>query len=161
MADLVNYRGEKIVFKPKLRKPEYGSGKCDRFGNEKPEWSLIKNGDGQGFDKDHKEPNDLPRMKIALPKHTKLIRYGSENGSFTAPKGTKFEELSLPYTKESLFYHEYEVIADSISVIEIDRACVVDRGKVAPGFDYPGGGVQYLHEYNMINSINMHLLREI
>lgn len=160
MADLFNYKNKRINFIPKLRKEEYGTGEKDKFGRPVPNWDLLIDADDDGFDKNHREPNGLFRMKVILPKHTMLIRYGSEIGSFTAPKGTLYEELSLPYDKESVFYHEYEVIADSIKVIALKK-CVVDRGKVAPGFDFPGGGIQYLHPYNMIRSINLNLLKEV
>lgn len=161
MAKMRNYKGEVIDGIPVFRKKEYDSGKIDKYGRHIPDWSLIEHGDNDGFDVDHVEPNGIYKMEVVLPKHTRLIRYGLEIGSFTAPKGTKFEEVSLPYTKESVCYHEYEVIADSITVTAVKRGCIVDRGRVAPGFDYPGGGIQYKHKYNMIKSINKKLLKEI
>ena len=156
MPDVTNYKGEKIKCVPEFRKPEYWSGKVDSFNRKIPAWDLLIDADEYGFDKRHVEPNGHWKMEVDLPKHTRLIRYGYENGFFTAPKGTRFEELSLPYKKESLYYHEYEVIADSIRV-----TCYVDRGLAAPGFACPGGGIQYHHPYNMIKSINLSLLKEI
>ena len=161
MADSVNYLGEKIGYIPKLRKPEYGTGKVDAFGRPEPNWNLLIDADDNGFDKKHKEPNGKNRMQVVLKKHTKLVRYGTEVGSFTAPYGTEYEKLSLPYVKESVFYHIYEVIADDVKVTVLQEVCEVERGKIAPGFDYPGGGIQYLHPYNMIKSINLKLLKEI
>lgn len=161
MADSVNYKKEKIDAIPVLRKPSYGTGKTDKSGRPEVNWKLLIDADEQGFDIKYKEENGKHRMTIVLPKHTKLIRYGSEAGLYTAPKGTRYEEVSLPYTKESVFYHEYEVIAESITVTGIMKGCIVERGRVAPGFDYPGGGIQYLHPYNMIRSINLKLIREI
>lgn len=159
--DLVNYKGEYITHIPILRKREYGTGKKDDKGRPLPNWKLLIHSDNKGFDKRHKESNGRYKMKVVLPKHTILIRYGPEAGSFTAPKGTPYEQLSLPYTKESVFYHEYEVIAESITVTAINTGCIVTRGKAAPGFDYPGGGVQYLHPHSMIAARNLQLLKEI
>lgn len=116
MTSLLNYKGEPVDFIPKFRKPEYWSGKMNKFGVPIPDWGRLIDADDLGFDKNHKEPNGHYFMKVVLPKHTRLIRYGRESGIFTAPKGTKYEELALPYTRESLIYHEYEVIADSITV---------------------------------------------
>ena len=161
MADLKNYKGDIIGIIPILRKSEYWSGENDKYGRPKPNWRLLLDADNNGFDKKHLEPNETYRMKVILPKHTRLIRYGSEIGSYTAPAGTLYEELSLPYEKESVFYHEYEVIADSITVTSFVKKCEVERGKAAPGFDYPGGGVQYFHPFNMIKSVNLKLLKEI
>ena len=155
-GDSTNYLGEKIEGIPILRKPEYGTGENWPDGSPKVNWSKIINGDEWGFDINHKEPNGDHRMNVVLPKNTRLIRYGKENGKFTAPEGTTYEEISLPYVKESVYYHEYEVIADSITV-----QVKVLRGRVAPGFDYSGGGVQYMHPYTMIESINRGLIKEI
>lgn len=156
MEDRVNYKGEEITGIPELRKPEYGTGKNYPDGSPIPDWKQVINGDGHGFDKGHVEPNGKHTMKVVLPKHTRLIRYGKNDGSYTAPKGTEYEQLSLPYVKESVYYHEYEVIADSITV-----TAIVDRGRVARGFDHPGGGIQYFHPYTMIQSYKLGLITEI
>lgn len=171
MSDLVNYLGNPVSHIPEFRKPEYWKGTYDDAGRPEPDWSLCINADKQGFDLGDGKSGTPHRVKVELPKHTRLIRYGLDSGFFTAPKGTKYEELSLPYTKESVPYHEYEVVADSITVHtvygdngrrkKILEKCMVEKGKVAPGFDYPGGGIQYFHEYTMRESIRLHLLREI
>lgn len=164
--DLFNYKGEEIGFIPVLRKTEYGTGEKDDFGRPLPDWRQIINGDKRGFDKTNSESNGKYKMKVVLPKHTRLVRYGPENGKYTAPEGTEYEKLSLPYTKESVFYHEYEVKAESITVIAIGdysviKKHIVVKGKVAPGFDYPGGGVQYYHPYTMLESIRRKLIERI
>lgn len=107
---------------------------------------LVVNWDGpdaddDGFDINHREPNGLPRMLVELPVGTELLRYGNPDGSYTAPMGTDYEQLSLPYEKDSMEYNEYRVIADGVRV----EVCRAERGRVAPLFDQPGGGVQYYH----------------
>lgn len=109
-----------------------------------------------GFDKDNNEPNGSYKMKVKLKRGVKIIRYGSEMGSFTAPKGSEYSLLALPWVQDSVEYHEYEVIADGITVV-----CQVWRGKVAPAFDSPGGAVQYKHEENIAAEIKHGKLRRI
>ena len=124
-----------------LRKDSFG--KKDESGKIVVDWERCTPAfaDGEGFDLRHKEENGLHRMLIQLPIGTELIRYGSPGGSYTAPKGTQFEELSLPHERDSLEYNEYRVIADGVLV----QVCQAERGKVAPMFEMPGGGVQYYH----------------
>ena len=152
-----NYKGEIIEGHKHLRKEEYGTGKEDEYGEPEVNWDLLKpRADGEGFDKDRLIDGKKYRVyKITLAKGQKIIRYGHACGRFTAPEGTEFEELSLPYTKESCEYHEYVVVGDSL-----DAACIVDKGFVSPGFDMPGGGIQYWH-YRSINiSIKAGILEE-
>lgn len=113
-------------------------------------WELIDDNvaDENGFDKNHIEPNGKHIMEVTLPRDTMLIRYGYESGSYTAPEGTEYQELSLPYAKETIEFHKYRVIADGIKVV-----CEVTRGRVAPAFEQPGGGIQYKHHKNIIRCL--------
>ena len=114
-----NDKGEIISGKMVLRKKGYGTGKISNNGQPEVDWKLLdecKNADNDGFDTEHVEPNGRHRMKVELPRGTVVIRYGG-NGTFTAPKGTKFEQLSLPYFKDTMEYNEYRVIADYLDVV--------------------------------------------
>ena len=112
-------------------------------------WELADDvADGEGFDKRHIEPNGKHTMEVTLPKNTILIRYGYESGSYTAPDGTQYDELSLPYVQDTMEFHKYRVIADGITV-----TCLVNRGKVAPSFGLKGGGVQYKHHMNILRCL--------
>ena len=116
-----------------------------KYGTKEINWE-SEFGDSKGFDTRNKEENGLHTIKIELPHDTILIRYGKErNGFFTAPDGSKYENLGLPYKKETIQFHKYRVNADSISVF-----CIVEKGKVAPIFDSPGGAIQYYHEDNSV-----------
>lgn len=128
-----------------LKSPEYGTGKYNGVFPD-VRWNDYRKdcADEDGFDIRHVEENGTYCMEVELPRGTQLIRYGSSRGRFTAPKGTPFETLGLPYVRETVEFHEYKVEADSINVI-----CVVKRGVVAPMFDSKGGGVQYLHPSSM------------
>ena len=53
-------------------------------------------------------------------------------------------------------YNEYRVIANNIEVV-----CMVDMGIVAPGFDSPGGAVQYFHPITIRESIKRGFLKRL
>jgi hypothetical protein len=63
-------------------------------------------------------------------------RYGDTNGTYVAPEGTKYEELSMPYEKESIGEPKTYVVKKDIDDVE--------SGKIAPAFDQDGGGTQYI-----------------
>lgn len=155
-----NDAGEVLGNRPvELAKPEYGTGAYGsglypvvRWEEYRKEWA-----DKDGFDVRNIEENGEYIMEVELPKGTHLIRYGSEKGVFTAPKNTPYDCLGLPYKRETIEFHEYEVIADSIKVF-----CRAIRGKVAPMFDSAGGAVQYLHANSIFKlARRKHVLKEV
>lgn len=152
-----NYKGETISGIRQLQKPEYGTGKQNRFGQPVVNWKyLSKHADEDGFDIRNIESNGKYMIKFILPYGSIIIRYGSEIGHFSAPKGTAYEELSLPYIPESLEYNEYKVVADNVRII-----CIVDKGRVAPGFGSQGGAVQYLHPITIRESVKKGMLERM
>lgn len=157
-TSLRNDSGETVTGYPSLRKAEYGKG---YYAGDKrkprPDYEKwLQHADPNGFDMTYVDGSGNYITEIALPKGTRLIRYGSDAGRYTAPKGTEYNELSLPWEKSSCEYHEYIVTADNITVI-----CIVKKGVVAPGFECIGGGVQYLHPRTIIQSIEDGLLEEV
>lgn len=124
---------------------------------------FLIDADNRGFDitknlNPHPNGDDTAwYVTTLLPKGTKLLRYGNEGGQYTAPIGTKYEELSLPYKEECLEYYEYEVIGSC----EVCLCCIVQQGVVAPGFDMPGGGVQYYHSRAVIDLVKDKILRRV
>ena len=138
-----NYLGEEITEPFQQRNPNY----FDNTG--KPLWEQLQHSDSDGFD----VREDI--CEIILPVGTRLVRYGRPAGYYTAPAGTEYEALSLPYLKESLPYHEY-VVKDTCNVL----LCIVTKGIVAPGFDNPGGGVQFKHRYTIQQEIKRGVLEE-
>lgn len=141
-----NWAGEPITEAFKVRDESYYT--IGRNGRRVINWS-GPTADRDGFDTDHKEQNGAHRMLVELPAGTELLRYGSPGGSFTAPKGTDYEELSLPYEKDSMEYNEYRVIADGVYV----EVCRAERGRAAPLFDQCGGGVQYFHGKKSVQNL--------
>ena len=79
---------------------------------------------------------------------------GFAHGAFTTDEGTDYGSLALPYTEESMPYHEYVVEG------KCEVECVVDRGRVAAGFGSKGGAVQYRHYHTMKESIALGILKE-
>lgn len=130
----------------------YRNEKGQLIVNWDPESDII---DNNGFDKTNVEENGEYYMDIELPKGTILIRYGRATGKMTAPYGTPYELLSLPYKIETVEYHQYRVIADGVKV-----KCVVRRGKVQKMFGKCGGGIQYMHDSSIANEIAEEKLEE-
>jgi len=99
--------------------------------------------DKNGFDKKFR-PIDGIEIHVVenyiIPKGTVLCRYGFPGGFFTTLKGSSYENLGLPYIKETIEYHEYKVSED------ICVNCYVTKGMVAPKFTSMGGAVQFMHK---------------
>ncbi len=152
-----NYKGETISGIRQLKKPEYGAGKTNRYGQPVVNWNyLSKYADDDGFDTRNIESNGKHTVEYILPYGSIIIRYGSEIGHFSAPKGTAYENLALPYIPESVEYNEYKVTAHDVRI-----QCIVEKGIVAPGFDSNGGAVQYLHPITIRESVRKGMLERI
>lgn len=132
-------------------------GYYDKSGNEHVNWAKEdEHVDSDGFDKHHIEPNGSYKMDVILPYGTLLCRYGNTRGRLTANIDSNYEELGLPYIKESVEYHVYRVIADNLTV-----QCTVQKGKVAPMFNSPGGAVQYKHYQSIAKELTQNKLEEV
>lgn len=138
-----------ISGKRKLKDASFGTINAD--GSINVNWSLLyanNHVDDYGFDMRHREARGKYKIRVLLPKGCRLIRYGSEDGHFTAPDGEDYESLSLPYVRETVEFHRYSVIADNVEVF-----CFVDKGITAPGFGSPGGGIQFYHSKSIVQCI--------
>lgn len=147
---LTNYKGESLIGLPQLRKPEYST---EKWGIAWPKESNTV--DKYGFDKTNVECNSNYKIKVILPPGTIIIRYGKEDGHFTAPQGTEYEKLSLPYVKETVPYFEYRVKKKTTV------KCEVIKGRVAPAFDCEGGGIQYYHPITIGISLQKGILERV
>ena len=149
---MYNYLGDVIAednyFIP--YKPEF----LDENGN--PKWrEYIKNGDENGFDITFKFEDGNYKRRIVLPCGKRIIRFGrAARGRFTTDYGTPYEKLSLSYKPESMEYHEYEVVS------EVQVECIVEEGRVAPGFLSDGGAVQYMHDHSIKELLKTGVLKE-
>lgn len=113
------------------------------------------NADSNGFDVTETRYNGKYTREIYLPRGFRIIRFGDPNGKFSAPYGTAYDELSLPYTIESMTYHEYVV----------KRRCFVkmyrvQEGIVARNFKCRGGGTQYHHRTTIAHLLQESILEE-
>ena len=153
-----NYLGKKLgSTNRELSKPEYGTGEIDKYGIPIVDWKkYIIVANDEGFDMSHREANGSYKMEITLPQNTVIQRYGNETGHCTAPQGTPYEKLAIPYKKETMEYNEYRVIADGVKV-----TCYVDQGIVAPSLDSPGGAIQYYHKDTIVKLIGQGVLERI
>lgn len=156
---LKNRYGERVSGFPCLRKRKYGTGEFYSGDKRRPmvdyeRW--LVSSDENGFDVTKTNDKGQYIIEIELPVGTELIRYGSPEGRYTAPKGTKYEELSLPWDERTCEYHEYIVNEKNEKVI-----CIVDMGSIAPGFEYKGGGIQYMHKLNIHESLKQGILKEV
>ncbi len=151
-----NYRGEDVSnIHRKLSDPSYGkNNEYDTNGEPKVDWDryIIKDA-LQGF---LKREDGTYYQEIELPTGTHILRYGTEAGSHTAPAGTPYECLALPYVKETLEYNEYIVIADGVKVL-----CQVKEGIVAPSLDSPGMVTQYKHSKSIERLCNDKVLHRV
>ena len=111
--------------------------------------------DSEGYDKLNVEPNGEYTMVVELPVGTMLARYGSPMERTTAPCGTPYELLALPYRLDTIEYHQYRVIADGVTV-----KCKARRGRTREMFERLGGAVQYRHDHSIEEEISMGILEE-
>lgn len=58
-------------------------------------------------------------------------------------KRVEYENLGLPYVKETIEYHEFKVTED----LSVD--CRVVKGLVAPKFQSKGGAIQFMHRQSV------------
>ncbi len=156
MEKRYNYLGEDLGSK----KPEYISLKYTKIvdGKRVPDWPEDDGVtiDGYGFDRNNTESNGDYKEEIELPKGTKICRYGGPTGYTTTLQNTSYDKLGLPYVKETIEYHEYEVVADGLVV-----KCVVIKGKTAKAFGSAGGAIQFVHLRTIRDELNIGSLKEL
>lgn len=80
-------------------------------------------------------------------------RYGDGDGSYVAPQGTSYSELSLPYEESSVEGPKTYVVKKDIEDAQV--------GKVAPAFDQEGGGTQYKLPDSVDNLVDDGYLEEV
>ncbi|MGN9866330.1 glycohydrolase toxin TNT-related protein [Bacillus swezeyi] len=73
-------------------------------------------------------------VKMKLEEGRLIDRYGGPGGSFFSPEGIPYEQRALALHSDEADYYVYRVLEDF----------EVTGGKIAPWFDRPGGGIQYI-----------------
>ena len=150
-----NCFGIEISGEKQFISPEFGY--YDASGREvvnwKPEDETV---DSDGFDKSNVEANGKYIQDVVLPYGKLICRYGNHRGRLTTDIDSRYEDLALPYVKETVEYHIYKVTSDGIKV-----QCTVLKGRVAPMFNSPGGAVQYKHYQSIAKEIESGKLEEV
>ena len=82
---------------------------------------------------------------------TGIDRYGSDFGSFTSPEGIPYEMRAVAPGTDLKPY----------SVFEVVEPINVKAGEIAPWFDEPGGGIQYLLPDTVDELLDAGILRRI
>ena len=155
MSVIRNCYGEEINEKDReLEDPAFGTGEYDENGCPKINWGYyITEENKNGFKMKDGKPCCVDYI---LPYGSTILRYGTEYGYYTAPIGTPYELLSLPYKKETLAYNEYQVMADGILV-----KCIVKKGKVAKSLNSKGEGIQFYHKEQIHHLVAAGKLKKI
>lgn len=139
-----NVNGEELFDFPDYENPDFGTYHPVN-GYTQPYWDKYQDlsvSDKDGFDITVKKPY---KERVTLPKGTKFERFGGPvRGYFGTTPGTEYEKCGLPYKKETVEHHVYEVLED----IECDQ------GIVAPIFNSKGGGDQYMFLESVAEMLN-------
>ena len=154
---LKNDQGQIISGKRRLRDERFGTGE---YKDEEPlvDWEKFETSisDEHGFDIRNREDNGNYLIECFLPQGTVLIRYGPEGGHYSAPEGTDYDMLSLPYERETVTFRKYCVNSSALKVYR-----KVMKGRVAPMFDSAGGAVQYYHKLSIHELVRNKTLERI
>ncbi|GAA1437097.1 hypothetical protein GCM10009641_38280 [Mycobacterium cookii] len=108
-------------------------------------WPTEEHGFKDGFD-------GPPQPNSAEPGDV-LDRYGPADGAYASPSGTLFDQRALPPSSVGSDYTQYEVLKPLPES--------VTEGKIAPWFEQPGGGVQYMFDEPMSWYVENGYLRKL
>jgi hypothetical protein len=140
-----------------------------RFGNLCPYEFLTKWAKGLGPDDKYNFPvkdgfvlnTDSNRISgnATLPVGQKLDRFGGEErGRFLSPLGAPYIERSLPPqnldTVDGRYPYDYHVY-------QVTKEFVVELGPIAPWFEQPGMGTQFVSSRTVIDLVNNGFLRRL
>ncbi|KKK15211.1 hypothetical protein P175DRAFT_0511463 [Aspergillus ochraceoroseus IBT 24754] len=93
-----------------------------------------------------------------LPVGQKLDRFGSEYGTFLAPLGAPYIERSLPPSNLATYDGNYPF---NYHVYQVTKEFVVGLGPIAPWFEQPGMGTQFVASTSVMNLIEGGFLRRL
>uniref|UniRef100_A0AAU2VCY5 TNT domain-containing protein n=1 Tax=Streptomyces sp. NBC_00003 TaxID=2903608 RepID=A0AAU2VCY5_9ACTN len=76
-------------------------------------------------------------------------RFGAPTGGFLSPTGVPFAQRAIPpanleFEAGKSSYHVYEWVRPWSDIAKYGKAGDIQAGKIAPFFEQPGGGTQYL-----------------
>ncbi|WP_224276257.1 TNT domain-containing protein [Nocardioides lacusdianchii] len=108
-------------------------------------WPTEEHGFKDGFD-GPPQPNSVEPGDV-------LDRYGPADGAYASPSGTPFDQRALPPSSVGSDYTQYEVLKPLPES--------VTEGRIAPWFEQPGGGVQYMFDKPMSWYVENGYLRKL
>ncbi len=109
------------------------------------DWPTEESGFPDGF--------DGPRQPNSVEPGDVVDRYGPSDGGYASPSGTAFEQRALPPSSVGSDYTQYEVLKP--------LPPSVTEGMIAPWFEQPGGGVQYMFDHPMSWYVENGYLRKL
>ncbi|KAJ5242326.1 uncharacterized protein N7469_000653 [Penicillium citrinum] len=93
-----------------------------------------------------------------LPVGQKVDRFGSEYGSFLAPLGAPYIQRSLPPSNLITYDGDYPF---NYHVYQVTKSFVVGLGPIAPWFEQPGMGTQFVTYTNVMGLLEGGYLRRL
>ncbi|MCV9886413.1 T7SS effector LXG polymorphic toxin [Metabacillus halosaccharovorans] len=90
-------------------------------------------------------------MPTELKKGMLIDRFGAPGGGFFSPEGIPYEQRALALHSDEADYYIYRVLEDF----------EVTGGKIAPWFDRPGGGTQFIKYHSNGKAYSMEELEEL
>ena len=81
----------------------------------------------------------------------RIDRYGEGTGYYTSPFGTPYSERSVAPNTDKRPYTVYEVV----------KPIQVEGGKIAPWFDEPGEGIQYIMPESLDQLVKEGILKKV
>lgn len=131
---------------PTLRRPYFGKLNDDgAYTNEVDYDSVYAPAFTDGFDETYTGFNGTFKMDVTelIQPGYSICRFGREFGYFTTDLGTPYEALSLPDNIEDREYHVYCFTEGFLDILKAE-GIIIEKGRIAPAWECPGGGIQYV-----------------
>ena len=109
--------------------------------NYNPDWDVYRQPNGY-WDYPPDDGFDGARVSRDLNVNQVVDRFGGTNGSFLSPQNTPHEQRALPPDTADPDY--------LYVVYRVERPIPVFEGRIAGAFDQPGGGIQYLIDWDKL-----------
>ncbi|MGQ4666365.1 TNT domain-containing protein [Metabacillus halosaccharovorans] len=93
----------------------------------------------------------MGNLYYVLKKGMLIDRFGAPGGGFFSPEGIPYEQRALELDSDGADYYIYRVLEDFDVTI----------GKIAPWFDIPGGGTQFIKYHSNGKAYSIEELEEL
>ncbi|KAJ5767177.1 uncharacterized protein N7511_004793 [Penicillium nucicola] len=96
--------------------------------------------------------------QTTLPVGRKIDRFGGEYGTYFSPLGAPYIERALPPSNLDTFDGDYPY---NYYVYEVIKELNVTLGPIAPWFEQPGLGTQFITPYNASDLVDLKYIRRL